>query len=506
MGKGKRYDGEPQLNKKKVVATVIAIVVVVMVIISIKNLFSDKKPVAKMTVQTSYFTAYDNGKYGVIDNNGKTVIDFDYDEMIVIPDKTKDLFICTYDADYTNETYKTKVLNSSGTELLTNYSNIKPIERDGINEVSYDKTLLIYEQDGLYGLVDFNGKKITDAEYDDIYALDGVEKSIVVEKDGLKGIVNSSLESLVVNCEYEDIASLTPNSEDDGYIVLLDGLYGIISASGKTILENNYSEIQNVTGNSMYVVDDGSGLKLIDSALKTVLDSGFEEITSINGENLIVKNGGSYGVINTSGEVLIPAEYESLSYATENYYIAEKGGLYGVISLADVVCVDFKYSSLEFIKSTDFYQGENSNFTSDIINNNFETKFSGVIISEMNTEANYMKIRENGEYKYYTLNFEEETNIEALKSNTLFLVKKDDKYGYVNKNGEQIVDYIYDDAKEQNSYGYCAVKKDGVWGVLASDGTVVLEPSVDLDDNLYIEFIANWHIYSDAMLNIYVKD
>ena len=43
----------------------------------------------------------------------------------------------------------------------------------------------------------------------------------------------------------------------------------------------------------------------------------------------------------------------------------------------------------------------------------------------------------------------------------LFLSKKDGKYGYVDKKGNVVVDYIYDDATEQNKYGYAGVKKDG---------------------------------------------
>ena len=92
-----------------------------------------------------------------------------------------------------------------------------------------------------------------------------------------------------------------------------------------------------------------------------------------------------------------------------------------------------------------------------------------------------------------------------LKSNTLFLDKKDGKYGYVNKDGNLIVNYIYDDAKEQNQYGYCAVKKDGLWGVLSQNGSVILKPSVNLDDSLYVEFISSWHLYKDTDLDIYVK-
>ena len=193
MGKGKRYDGEVKLNKKKVIATIIAIIVIIMVIISLKNLFSGNKTVTEMTVPTSYFTVYDNGKYGVIDNKGNTIIDLNYDEMIIIPDKSKDLFICYENIDYQNETYSTKVVNASGEEVLTNYSNIRPIEKSDLNGVWYDNNLLIYESNGLYGLIDFEGNKVLEAEYTNIESLEGTEKSIVVEKNGLKGIVNSNL-------------------------------------------------------------------------------------------------------------------------------------------------------------------------------------------------------------------------------------------------------------------------------------------------------------------------
>ena len=505
MSRGKRYDGDGELNKKKVAATIIAIVVIIMVIISIKNWFSGNATASEMTVQTSYFTVYDNDKYGVIDNEGNYIIDLEYDEIIIIPDETQDVFICTYNVDYDNETYETKVLDSNGNEILTNYSNVQAIEKTNVNEVWYDTYLLIYEENGLYGLIDFSGKKITDAEYTTIYALDSTDKSIVVEKDGKKGIVNSNLGSVVIDCNYDNIITLNEDSEDDGYIVLLDGLYGVVSASGKEILDLNYTQIKQVTGNSMYVVEENENLKIIDSSLNVILSDGFDSVKSIDGENIIIEKDGLYGVINKSGEELILPEYEDLTYATDNYYVAKKDSLYGIISSDNIVCVDFKYTYLEYINSADFYQGENSDYTTDILNRNFETKLSSVIISDLNIDSGYIKVRENGEYKYYNLNFEEKTNIDLLKSNTLFLSNNGDKYGYVNKNGDLIVDYIYDDATEQNSYGYCAVKQDGLWGVLASDGTVILTPSVDLDDNLYISFIDEWHLFEDASLNIYVK-
>ena len=46
----------------------------------------------------------------------------------------------------------------------------------------------------------------------------------------------------------------------------------------------------------------------------------------------------------------------------------------------------------------------------------------------------------------------------------IFEVKEDGKYGFVDKKGNVVVDYIYDDGTEQNSYGFVSVKKDGLWG------------------------------------------
>ena len=83
-------------------------------------------------------------------------------------------------------------------------------------------------------------------------------------------------------------------------------------------------------------------------------------------------------------------------------------------------------------------------------------------------------MRVDSDYKYYNLQYQEISSKDALKNNTLFLIKENGKFGYVNKDNQKVVDCIYDDAKEQNKYGFCAVKKDGKWGVLQSNGAVLL--------------------------------
>ena len=88
-----------------------------MFILAIKKLINSDSS-SNNLVSTTYFLINKDNKWGVIDNNSNIIIDPIYDETIVIPNNKKDLFICTYDTNYEEGTYKTKVLNSKNKEIL----------------------------------------------------------------------------------------------------------------------------------------------------------------------------------------------------------------------------------------------------------------------------------------------------------------------------------------------------------------------------------------------------
>ena len=106
--RGRRYDAEPKLNLKKVTAVIIAILVIIMFVIGIKELLNDKEIIKEKTFATAYYTIYENGKWGVMDTKQNIVVEPNYDEMIVIPDNSKPIFICTL-----NTINKNKIINSS---------------------------------------------------------------------------------------------------------------------------------------------------------------------------------------------------------------------------------------------------------------------------------------------------------------------------------------------------------------------------------------------------------
>lgn len=497
--KGRRYNryAEPKLNMKKVLGVIVAILVIIMVIVSIVNVIKngeDKKKVKSY----SYYTVYENGKFGVINNEGETVINPEYTEIVLIPNKDVPIFICTYDLNDQDGTYKTKVINQKNEEIFKEYSKVEAIDNfDSKQNIWYEDDVLRVEKDGKYGLINFEGKEVLPCDYDEITALKGVTNNLLVKKDGKVGLVNEKGQT-IVNTEYKDIKTLKEGYKNEYIIVNDNNQYGIISTTGTVIIEPKYEDVKYLNNSEMFAIKDTGVWKLINKDNQILIDGGYDNIIEAKGENVVVEKGGKYGVVTTKNEEKIPVEYEQIKYTFSIYYIAKTGGKYGIINLNNEQVKDFNYINMDYVEKGDFIQADVSDTETVIFDNNLSEKING-IVSEINQEKGYIKVYTNNEYKYYNFKFEEKKSSDILTSNNLFLSKKDGKYGYVNKEGKVIVDYIYEDGTEQNSCGFAAVKKDGVWGSINKVGAVELEPSVNLDSNIYTTFIGKWHLNDSGL-------
>ena len=504
MSRGKRYDSEPKLNMKKVFAVLIAIIVIIMFIFIIKGLLSKETTTGKITTK-NYFATYKDNKWGVIDSTGNTIIDPSYKEMIIVPNSKLGVFICTYDVNYETGEYKTKTLNEKNQEIFTQYEKIEPMQnQDKSGNIWYEKNVLKVQKNGKYGLINFEGKEVIPVEYDEITVIPQIENSFKVKKEDKYGIVDSDGKT-VIQPQYADIDVLGKDNKS-GFIVKTDsGKYGIVDYSNTLILEAKYDSVEKVYGNDMYVVTVNGKQKLVNKAGNDVLTDGFDTISNIlaNQENAVIfTKSGKYGAIKTTGEIIINPEYDSLEETKVGTFIASKDGKYGIINIDKEEKLPFEYTSITFSEKADLYVAEDSNFKAKILNSNLETKAEG-ILSELNESKGYLKLRVDDKYKYYNFKFEEKQEADIFPNRTLFLSKKDGKYGYVDKNGKVIVDYTYDDAMEQNDYGFSAVKKDGKWGSLDSKGNIVQEPIYNLDNYLLIDFIGRWHLGTDINMNYY---
>lgn len=501
MARGKRYQTDGKLNYQKVFAVIIAIAVIIMFVFIIKNVLKEREEITK---DYEYFALYSQNKWGIINQEGEVVIQPSYEEMIVIPDKTKDVFICIYNVNEETGTYQTKAINSKDETILTGYEQIEALDNiDKNSNVWYEENVLRIKKNGKYGLIDLNGKELLPAEYDEITVLEGIENSLIIKKDGKVGLVNDT-GSVIIDANYKGIKGLG-DTYKDGYITIDEqGRYGLISATKKQILENKYDEILQVPLKEYYAIKENGKQKLINSNGEALIDSGFDEIKSTTTNGIIFVKDNLYGEMNTSGEVTIKADYQELKEVKEQIYIAKQNNKYGIIDGLGNGLTAFEYDGMTYNEKADLFFADDSEYKTSIIDNKYDVKTTG-ILSEVNTDEEYIRMRISDEYKYYNLKGEEISNIQALKNNTIFLDKKDGKYGYIDKKGNAITEYIYDDATEQNKYGFVAVKENGLWGALDKEGKEVIEPKYNLDNNLKIDFIGKWHLGEDLNMNYYCE-
>ncbi len=245
MSSGKRYNSQkPKLNIKKVIAAVIVLAVIIMAITGIVKVFTGGSKSEEKTIPNRYFAVYTNNKWGVINSKGETVIKPQYDEAIIIPDNSKAIFICTYDVDYSKNTYKTKVVNAKNEEIIKGYDSITALENyDNENNIWYENDVLLASKDGKFGLVDFKGKELLKCEYDEITTLKGVKSSLITKKDGKFGLVDNIGATIIENT-YTKIAPVSDKYED-GYIVTdSDKKMGVINHNKSTDVEVKYQDIK----------------------------------------------------------------------------------------------------------------------------------------------------------------------------------------------------------------------------------------------------------------------
>lgn len=501
MSRGRRYETEEKLNYQKVFAVAIVIIVIVMFIFILKNILSEREQRNK---EYEYFALYSANKWGIINQEGETVIQPSYQEMIVVPDKTKDVFICTYNINEETGEYSSKALNSKNEEIFTNYEQIEAIENiDKNDNLWYEENILKVKKNGKYGLIDLNGKELLPCEYDEIKSLEGIENSIIISKDNKQGIINSK-GSIIVEPIYSKVTNLGETYKE-GYITIdEEGRQGLISTTKKQLLENQYEEIQKVYLGNYYLVKETGKLKLINSSGEILLEDGFDDIKSTTAKGIIFTKGDLYGEMTITGETIIEPKYQELKQIEEGIYIARQNDKYGIIDVEGNEKVAFEYTSMTYNEKANLFIADDSDYNTSIIDKNYEIKIEG-ILSEINTEKSYIRMRVDDQYKYYDFNCTEKSNTEILKENTLFLSQKDGKYGYIDEKGNVVVDYIYDDATEQNQYGFAAVKKNGTWGSINKQGEIVIEPKYNLENNFEINFIGKWHLGQDLNMNYYCE-
>ena len=545
-------------NVKKLIRLLLLIILVVIVALIITRLLKNKKITPQEITEYNYFITSINGKSGVIDKTGKTIIEPQY-EYIQIPNPEQAVFVC-YESNNTS-----KVLNGNNKEILTKYKNIQAISNNNtsINN-TYQTQVLRYCVDGKYGLISISGKEIVPAIYESIETLEYKDGILKVKKDGKYGLIDINGNE-IVKTEFNSIATdgyynIDSKYDKAGYIINIrtdEGYrYGYINYKGRQILDTMYTNIKRITelkdDNLIYLITYNNGKAGVLKNGQTLIENEYEniEFDSVNNIFVLQKNA-KQGVYDLEGNMILPIQYENITFAGK-YLNANKDGKllvfdvtgtlqnedsyksldtvadgkysitinrsnqYGVIDSNKTNILENKYSYIEytfdkyFIVSLEGKSGvldANNNIIipveKDIIQNIRGTNMIQVIDSATNTSEfynkkmekvatqndariyikdNYIEVASANNIEYFDFDGNKQEANKIFNGNKIFAKQQDGKWGYVDKDGNTVVEFKYEMATNINEYGFGAIKLNGKWGVIDKDANIIKEPTYELSD------------------------
>ena len=314
--------------------------------------------------------------------------------------------------------------------------------------------------------------------------------------------------NVVVPIEYEDVRYLF----EDLFAVRKsigggDWLIGVININGDIVIPFEYKAVS-ITGNFIKCWKFASSSRCSKSHVlgynNVVYDySYFEHCVWYNkhgveicpgvvkegvGDVLITEENNKFSVKNEIGEKILSNEYDAIECPCEDLFIVrvdgEKFNRYGVVSkYGEIIPVEYayiEYGRCRFFKCYTDCDTECKYLKSPEYLNEIKNKVLPLWFNDDGKEIYTGNARPLNE----SLLVVERTMDRGVRS-----YHKNRKWGVYTKGGEKLLNFIYDDIISVQ--GKIAVAKDGLVGLLDSDGTVIINPSyksiecVSSDEGIY---------------------
>lgn len=192
---------------------------------------------------------------------------------------------------------------------------------EDFNFIREDGWGFIAEQNSKYGYVSSNGEIIIPFDYEDI--INESNGRIFVKKNGKWGIINKKNEQIML-CMYDYIAYAWDDRAKKGrnYIVVQNDKFGKVNEKGETIFPCIYDGITTWVENGPdgHYVMIGDKMGLIDYSGKIMIPIQYESVVSISGTMWVETylNGKVGLCFINDGSVFLPIEYDSL-FVVNNY-------------------------------------------------------------------------------------------------------------------------------------------------------------------------------------------
>lgn len=433
--------------------------------------------------EKSVLTYKENGKYGLVTLNEKIVTKAIYDEITSINYK-EGTFLVKQDE-------KLGVINMKGKVIIPN--EYETITSDNYyNETTKNKTtgFIVSKkmQEGYrYGYIDYRGRVILKPEYTELERVNQISNEdklyFIAFKNGQAGLLENK--KVILNYEYEDIQYYSMN---DIWIIQRNGKQGAIKRKdGTTILNTEYDSIL-FGGIYLNAVkeDENFVFDLNGNQVRTNIKSMVQ--TENPNYYIAVDENDIYTIKDANGNTLIDKDYSYIEYLPGNYFIVAKDGKNGIIDISGQEVVEPKYTSIFRFNDTNLLQAEiANNKTIELYNMKMQkvASMENATIKQYEksiTNPNkYILLASEKDFAYYDENGNQILAKDIFKNNSLFAKNVNGKWGFIDKEENLKVPADYDMVTDFNAYGFAGIRKDGKWGVMNKEGTIVQEPIYKLN-------------------------
>lgn len=395
----------------------------------------------------------------------------------------------------------------------------------------------IYLENGYldaYLFINENGDTITSEYCNSIFAVNSnIENGLIFLREGGEHNGNIGLVNIVTNEVVQPFMFSSNTLWHSGIAVVVDtnNKFGVLNNKGEFILPMGECEWVVLLNNDYLMAKKGENTSILDLKGKTLFNvSEYEELSADIGDNIFgVKKNGKWGLVDVSGKIVLPIEYDEIILDKYNAYdgllsCIKKNEKVGFVDREGKVVIPCEYGEISFLSNYD-----------DVICLEKEGKygvvdFKGNIVWPFEYDEIYDGSEEllraakdgtkgviNKVGKWLSTEVNDYGLPKArLSGNTLNDVREDGKEGLINADGEQIVPYEYNeiddldrdsglfygtingkrkyfnkDGKLINLYGsgsvfhknyvisYETEKSDGLYGVYDCEGNLIIPLEYD---------------------------
>lgn len=481
--------------------------------------------------------AYKDGLFAVIDRNGNTLTDFMYEnpepfnngvaiaginnQYVFVNDRGEEvserydyLILTGFNNRVAGRDLELEVLLGANGRII--HKDIQMIDIDGSafesRRLYLDDSIwidnsgeasdssgniqiyIVYEKNGFYGIVDQNGREIIPPKYHHIGVFqDGIAQISIDSENGEKWGLISIEGREIIAPQYEYIDQL----QEGISVILKDGLWGCVDRNGISVIPPQYEDIGFFQDGMVKIKKDGLW-GFFDIAGRKVIPFQYENAKNFINETALVQKDGKWNFINKKGINPVLGLYNYVGYYSEGLSCAQRNGKMGYLDTTGRIIIP-----LEFNETSDFFEGRatvSKNKKWIIID-----KYGQIVgvpaeekklIPTKKTKWGY--IDQNGEliipFQFDTVGWEKTLWSYNIKGHLgsvhtyaksfdnfpegLERVKKNNKFGFIDKTGQVIIPLEYQDTG-QFYEGLAPVKQDNLWGFINKKGQMCVSVQFD---------------------------